>query len=218
MTKKQAETTRNGRAFLYARVSTDEQDNGRQELELHKLASSLSLTVAATVAETVSSRIGKRQVHDLFDRLEPGDTVLVSEVSRLARSMGDLRALLVQARERGAWVESLSPRVSVTPGVNDVTTETLLFALGLAGQIERDMISTRTKSGLVAAKARGVKLGRPAGLGVKVPVAMQEAGVTLDELRKMLKARMPVAGIARRIGVARDTLVSWLRENDLAAK
>lgn len=94
----------------------------------------------------------------------------------------------------------------------------MVFALGVAAQIERDMISERTKSALKARKAEGVKLGRPEGKGRKVDEALKARGLTADYLTDMTKAGLSVAKIAKLIDLDARTVGAWLKEQTVGTQ
>jgi DNA invertase Pin-like site-specific DNA recombinase len=91
-----------------------------------------------------------------------------------------------------------------------------VFALGIAAQVERDLISERTKSALRARKAAGVKLGRPRGQGVKVPEAAKAAGVSLADIDRMLGAGASAATVARLLSLDARTVLRWGQERKAA--
>jgi DNA invertase Pin-like site-specific DNA recombinase len=189
----------------YARVSTDRQDADRQRLDIQAFCEAQGLALGRVVVETVSSRKAEREVHGLVAGLGAGDILVVTELSRLARSMIELNGLIAQVLLAGASLRVASGQV-----VNEsIESQSLVFALGIAAQVERDLISERTKSALRARKVAGVKLGRPRGQGVKVPEAAKAAGVTLEELDRLLGVGASAATIARLVKLDARTVQRW---------
>lgn len=116
--------------------------------------------------------------------------------------MTEVFSIIETIRERGARLEVVSEGLSIRPGKTDIKTEAVLSALSLAGRIERDMISERTKHALQARKAAGVKLGRPAG-GSKLEKHDETIAGYLDK-------GISKASIAKLLDVSRSTLYAYL--------
>jgi DNA invertase Pin-like site-specific DNA recombinase len=140
--------------------------------------------------------------------LRKGDALIVTELSRLARSMIELNGLIASVLKAGAELRVTSGQV--VDGT--IQSQALVFALGIAAQVEREMISERTKSALRARKAAGVKLGRPKGTGKKVPEAAQAAGLKLEDISRLLDAGGSFATAARMLDVDARTVREWNRE------
>ncbi len=202
-----------GQVIGYARVSTDKQDADRQRLDIQAYAEAQGLALARVVMETVSSRKKDREIFGLVESLAPGDVLVVTEISRLSRSSIELDGICSKIVERGATLESLTPRFTVD---GSLIGQTMKFAIGIAAQIERSFISERTKSALRARKAGGMKLGRPAGQGVKVPEAAKAAGVSLAEIDRMLGAGASAATVARLLSLDARTVLRWSQERKAA--
>jgi putative DNA-invertase from lambdoid prophage Rac len=185
--------------YGYARVSTDRQDADRQELDIRRYAEAQGLGSVKLVRETISSRKAEREIYGLVGKLREGDVLIVTELSRLARSMIELNGIIADVLRKGA-----SLRVVDGQAVDEsIGSQSLVFALGIAAQVERDMISERTKSALRARKAQGVKLGRPAG--------KSKLDEKAEEIRKYLALGVDKANVARIVGCQRATLYAWIK-------
>lgn len=185
--------------YGYARISTDRQDADRQELDLRRYAETQGLGAVKLVRETISSRKAEREIYGLVGKLRGGDVLIVTELSRLARSMIELNGIIADVLRKGA-----SLRVVDGQAVDEsIGSQSLVFALGIAAQVERDMISERTKSALRARKAQGVKLGRPAG--------KSKLDGKAEDIRKYLALGVDKANIARIVGCQRATLYAWIK-------
>lgn len=190
--------------YGYARVSTDKQDADRQELDILRYAEAQDLGQVKMVRETISSRKAERQVYAVIETMEAGDVLLVTELSRLARSMIELNGIISSILLKGA-----SLRVTDGQQVNEsIGSQSLVFAMGIAAQVERSMISERTKSALRARKEQGVKLGRPAGVSKLDDMA--------DDIFKYKGLGVNHADIARILGISRSTLNLWLTKRGQA--
>jgi DNA invertase Pin-like site-specific DNA recombinase len=217
MATKSKTTERSGTAWAYLRVSTDKQDTDRQELDLRKKADALGLTLARIVKETASGKKAERQLFEMVKEMASGDTLLVTEISRIARSMTLLNRLVGLAMDAGVWVEVNSPAMSIKPDKQDIPTMSMLFAFGLSAQIEAEMISDRTKSGLESARAKGVKLGRPKGKGILAAKKLEESK-DKDAIEKALAAGAPVTLVARMAGVDVRTMRAMLKQRATTSK
>jgi DNA invertase Pin-like site-specific DNA recombinase len=184
----------------YCRVSTDRQDADRQIGEILTYCDREQLSAPVIVREMASGVKERPELERILNNLQDGDTILVWELSRLTRGgVGCLFAIVEQVRKAHArLVETKSGTIIDST----VAGEAYVFALGLAGRIEREMISSRTKSALQARKRAGVKLGRPAGKS------------KLDDLRKEIekyqKLGLNKTSIAKLVGCTRATYLHWL--------
>ncbi len=148
--------------YAYLRVSTDRQDLENQRMEITAYAAKAGLVVDQWLEVEVSSRkdVGQRRIVELLDRLKRGDVLLVSEVSRLARSMREVHNIMGDLAAKKVEAHIIKQNI-VTRGEGDMTTDILINAFAMAAQMERTLISQRTKNGLARVKAQGKKLGNP---------------------------------------------------------
>lgn len=200
-------------AVGYIRVSTDKQEVDNQRAAINEAAASEGLKVIFT-EEQISSRKEDRQIYKVIESLKPGDTLIVYELSRLARSIGEIFSILEQIKKKKASVWVLKPEIR-TGGKNDLQSSLLVFAFSVAAQVERDLISERTKNALRARKEAGVKLGRPKGKGRKVAEAAEAAGIKLEQLQEWYKLGMNITNISRALKLDRRTVGAWLKDNGL---
>lgn len=189
--------------IAYSRISTDKQDLEGQESRIAAYAAGAGLTIDTWERETVSSRKKDRLIVGIVQGLRPGDILIVSEVSRLGRSgMIELAGLIGQIQDRQAGLIVCSENIRIMPGEDlTITAQALLMALSIGSTIERQMISERTKAGLQARKAAGVKLGRPRGSSLEGQA---------DLIQEYLGKGLSKASIAKLIGCSRGTLYHYL--------
>ncbi len=164
------------------------------------------------VEVTVSSRKStkERKIDQLLEELDTGDTLILSELSRMGRSVGEIITTvdtLVKKRIRFIAVKE-GIRLN---GSQDMQTKVMVTMFSLFAEIERDLISMRTKEGLAAAKASGKKLGRPRGVLGKSKLDGRE-----DEIKRLLALEVSKASIAKITGVDRSTLYNFIRSRKLA--
>jgi DNA invertase Pin-like site-specific DNA recombinase len=150
------------KTIAYLRVSTDQQDLNNQKHEIESYAKKRHLQIDDWVAVEVSSRknLHDRRIADLIQGLKKGDKLIVSELSRLARSMRQIHNITHDVAKRKAELHVIKQNL-VTKGTSDLSTKIYINAFALTAEIERDLISQRTKNGLARVKAEGKRLGNP---------------------------------------------------------
>ena len=197
--------------YAYRRMSTGVQDGEGQRSKVLEWCAANGVRVDRWVSETISSRKHRRdrEVSTLVGKLEAGDMVVVSELSRLARSMGELVSIVQDIRDRGASLAVAESGKVLTPD-DDWQTDLYLMGMSVAAQIEREMVSQRTKAALQARREAGVKLGRPKGSS-----KLRERDGEID---RYLKLGINKADIARLVGVSRSTLYSYLESREGARR
>lgn len=148
--------------YAYIRVSTEKQTVENQKQEIQRFCESKDLEVDKWIKETVSGTKAKenRRLGALLKRMKKGDTLIISEISRLSRKMMDIMQILSLCMEKEVTVYSIKEGYELG---DTIVSKVLAFAFGLSAEIERNLISQRTKEGLARAKANGVKLGRKKG-------------------------------------------------------
>jgi len=148
--------------YGYIRVSTAQQDTEKQKFELFNLAHSKSIKIDEFVEETVSGSkpYKKRLLGNLIQKLKQDDIILITELSRFGRSLLEIMEIMSQLMQND--VKVYVAKGSMEIGKN-IQSKVLAFAFGLAAEIERELISSRTKEALAKLKSEGKKLGRPKG-------------------------------------------------------
>lgn len=188
----------------YLRVSTGRQNLDNQREEISRFAESRNFTVDNWVTEVVSGKkAGKdRKLGVLLSRMKEGDTLIVTEVSRLSRTLTDVMAIMGKCIEKHIKLYSTKEGYSFDDTIN---SKVLCFAFGLVAEIERNLISLRTKEALALKKAEGVVLGRRKGSCTKMNVLRDNQ----PEIILMLDRGESVARICREFGVSRDTFTKF---------
>jgi DNA invertase Pin-like site-specific DNA recombinase len=201
--------------FAYIRVSTGLQTVENQRLEIQKFAKKRELVVEEWVEETISSSLPaeKRQIAKLIDSMRAGDILIVSELSRMSRKLYELMDMLQKAILKNIKVISIKEGHEFG---DNVTSKVLAFAFGLSAEIERSLISERTKAGLAKRKADGKILGRP--IGAKTPPEHRKLAGKDGEIKKMLASKVSISAIARLCGVHRLTMTAYIEEKNLLEK
>ncbi len=127
--------------YGYCRVSTDLQDNERQQQNIEQYANKQGLVIGAWCRETISSKKQVREIYRLIDMLQPGDVVIADEFSRLSRGgMIELSEIIGRFQKAKAALHITNGGYVIKgDGPMDYGMESIVFALGLAARIERDM-------------------------------------------------------------------------------
>ena len=148
--------------YAYIRVSTDKQTVENQRFEINRFAKQRDFQIDVWVEETVSgTRSAKdRKLGVLLKRIKKGDTLIVSEISRLGRRLMEVMSILNACMLKNVILLTVKEKYELG---NNIQSQILAFAFSLSAQIERDLISQRTREGLARRIASGQKLGRPMG-------------------------------------------------------
>lgn len=148
--------------YAYIRVSTDKQTVENQKFEVQNFANERQLIIDKWISETVSgTKAAKdRKLGPLLKKMKKGDTLILSEISRLGRNLMSIMSMLNLCMIKETLVLTVKEKYELG---NNINSQVLAFAFGLSAQIERDLISQRTKEGLAWRKASGKKIGRQAG-------------------------------------------------------
>ncbi|MCL2312340.1 MAG: recombinase family protein, partial [Firmicutes bacterium] len=151
----------------------------------------------------------KRKLGELMKKLKEGDVIIVSEISRLARSVFMLFRIVEFCNETKVTIYSVKDSIN-TVKPNDLTSMMMIFCFGIAAQIEREMIIKRTNEGLERARNKGVILGRPVGAESKRKLTGKD-----ELIKEYAEAGLGVTQIARVLGVHRGTLDRHCKLNDI---
>ncbi len=148
--------------YGYIRVSTDTQTVENQRFEILNFCKRNNLSVDSWIEETISGTcdVQKRKLGKLLSRIQKDDLIICSELSRLGRNLFMIMSVLNMLMERGAKIWTIKDGYKLG---DDIQSKVLAFAFGLSAEIERNLISQRTKEALQRKKAEGKKLGRPKG-------------------------------------------------------
>jgi len=200
------------KVVAYLRVSTQKQEVENQELAIRRYAESNDLKINQWFRLEVSSRKStkERRIDELLGALSKGDALIVSELSRLGRSLSQIVITIDELLDNGVTFIAIKQGMMLN-GEKDITAKTQIAMFGLLAEIERDLISERTKMGLDAARAKGKILGRPKGSTSKSKLDGKE-----DEISDLLSKGMSKRAIARYLDVAPTTLQNFIDSRELS--
>ncbi len=191
----------------YLRVSTSKQHLANQQDEIRRFADSRNLRVDHWVTEIVSGKKKRadRKLGGLLQRMKSGDTLIVTEVSRLTRTLTDIMSIMGKCLEKGINLYTTKEGYSFD---NTINSKVLCFAFGLVAEIEHNLISLRTKEALALRKAEGTVLGRKKGSYTKTNVLIENRRIIIG----MLKRDCSVADICRRFDISRDAFAKFRKQ------
>jgi len=193
--------------YAYVRVSTDRQTIENQKFEIGRFCEVNNLKISKWIEECIS---GKKSVHErklgsLLKRMKKGDILICSELSRLGRNLFMIMSILNECMVRGIKVWTIKDNYRLG---NDINCKVLAFAFGLSAEIEKNLISERTKEALARKKAEGVVLGRPIGSKGK----MNKLHGKEELVKEMLNSKMPKSTIAMNLKVQKKTLYKFIKD------
>ncbi|HOD71607.1 MAG TPA: recombinase family protein [Deltaproteobacteria bacterium] len=197
----------------YIRVSTNTQDVKNQRYEILEYARTHDLTIDRFIEIEISSRKDRKQrrIDEILQELSPGDTLVVSELSRLGRSTGEVIELVNELVRKKVRFIAIKQNLNINNG-HDMTSKIIVTLFGLMAELERDLISMRTREALAAKKAQGKILGRPKGSLGKSKLDGKE-----DEISRLLESKVSKAAIARITGVSWLTLDRFIKSRGLSS-
>lgn len=200
----------NNMTYAYIRVSTGLQTTDNQRPELTKLAIRRELVIEKWIDETVSGSkaVADRKLSGLLKQMRKGDTLLVSELSRLGRSLFMIMDVLSYCMKNELSVITAKEGYELGDNIN---SKVLAFAFGLSAEIERNLISQRTKEALARLKVEGKTLGRPIGSRKQNPILKKHDAY----IRKRISEGAKQIDIARSLKCSRHTVRVWLLENQV---
>src|SRR3954469_16287060 len=200
------------KTVAYLRISTGSQDLANQKLAVLDYARQQRFAIDRFVEAQASSRKGRdqRRIEELLGELVAGDRLVVSELSRLGRSLSQVIQIVDELVKRKVRFIAIKEAIRFG-GKQDMQTKVMVALFGLFAEVERDLISERTKEGLAAARAQGRLLGRPKGSLGRSQLDGKEG-----EIRMLLEKAVSKASIAKIVGVSPTTLRHFIRTRKLA--
>lgn len=196
--------------YAYIRKSTEKQEFAHMEFEIKQYAEKNNLEIDKWIEESISSRkpLNKRELGALLNNMSTGDILITTEISRLGRSLLEVMSILQTCLNKKCEVITIKENYHLG---NDLQSQVIAFSFGLAAQIERDLISQRTRCSLASKKAQGVKLGRPINSeNRKLKLASK-----INRIKDLLAKGLSQSQIAKIMAVNRMTLNRFLKRSEL---
>ena len=191
--------------YGYIRVSSDKQTVENQRFEINNFCQKEKLHIDGWIEETISGtkNYDKRELGRLLRKVKKDDLIICAELSRLGRSLFMIMEILSLCMKKECKVWTIKDNYRLG---DDIQSKVLAFAFGLSAEIERNLISQRTKEALARLREEGVRLGRPIGA--------RNRRYRLDDkqsyIQKMLEKGRPKREIACKCGVSAKTLARWM--------
>lgn len=192
--------------YGYIRVSTDLQTTENQRFEIINFANKNCIYIDKWIEETISGTkdVQERKLGKVLKKLKEGDIIVATELSRLGRNLLQIMSILHDCMKIGAKVWTIKDNYRLG---DDIQSKVLAFAFGLSAEIERNLISQRTKEALARKKAEGVVLGRPKGRKSNyLKLSCHD-----KEIRSMLYCKCSYVDIAKKFGVHRTTVARYIK-------
>lgn len=192
--------------YGYTRVSTELQNTENQKHEIQTFAKSQKIKVDKWVDEVISSRksLKERQLGKLLKHFKKGDILIASELSRLGRNLLEVMGILQSCLEKDCQIWTLKENYKLGA---DIQSKVLAFAFSLAAEIERQLISQRTKESLKRIKDEGKHLGRPHGFNYK------KLDTKKEKIKELLNKQVSKAEIARLLNCSWLTLHRYIQKS-----
>lgn len=196
------------KTVAYLRVSTLDQDLEKNKSAILALANDKDLGKVQFIEETISGKVSwrNRKISLILSELKSGDRLVVSELSRLGRSMLECMEIISIASQKGICIYAAKGNWQLD---NTIQSKIIAMAFSMASEIERDLISKRTTEALKMKKEAGIKLGRPKGPG------KSKLDVFLLEIQALLANGSTQSFIAKRYGTTPANLNNWLQKRGL---
>lgn len=194
--------------YGYIRVSTDKQTVENQRFEISFYSKKNNIQIDEWIEETISGRISpsKRNLGLLLNKVKKNDIIICSELSRLGRSMFMIMSILNNLMEQGVQIYTVKEGYKLG---NDINSKVLAFAFSISAEIERELISQRTREALKRKKSEGIVLGRPKGKAKQTKLSPYE-----DDIKYMLENGYSKVQIIEKYKVSMGTLYNFLKQTD----
>ena len=166
---------------------------------------------SAFIEIEISSRknLKSRKIDNLLDSLESGDLLVVSELSRIGRSTAEVLNIINQMLNSGITIHIIKQNMILKKN-GDMQSKIMVTMMSLFAELERDLISQRTKRALEAKKASGVRLGRPKG-----SIGQSKLDCKEEQIREFLTKQVSISSIAKICGVSRNTVYNFIATRKL---
>lgn len=195
--------------YAYIRVSTEVQSHASQEYEIRCYCKKKGIIIDKWVSESVSGTIvvEKRRLGKVIRSMKKGDLLICTELSRLGRKMLMIMEILNRCSQKGVAIQTIKDNFTLSDSIN---SKIIAFAFALAAEIERNLISQRTKEALAVKKLQGVRLGRPPGSSLKKKFFIR----SYDDITSLLDSGSSMTQVAKMYGIHRNTLRKYLLETE----
>lgn len=199
------------KTIAYIRASTDKQDLNNQKLEIFEFAKINKLEVDDFIQMTISSRktTKERRIDEMISVLDDADTLIVTELSRLGRSTAEVIGLVNELIKKKVRVIAIKQNLDMKQ--HDMTSKVMITMFSLFAELERDLISLRTKEALASKKMQGIQLGKPKGT-----IQKSKFDKDSDKIKELLALGLSVRKIATFLGYSNHIgLNTYIKKREL---
>ena len=199
------------KTIAYIRTSTDKQDLNNQKLEIFEYAKKHQLQVNDFIEMSISSRktSKERRIDEMLSALNDADILIVTELSRLGRSTAEVIGLINELLQKQVRVIAIKQQLDIKQ--HDMTSKVMITLFSLFSELERDLISLRTKEALASKKRQGIKLGKPKGTLQK-----SKFDNDVEKVKELLALGLSVRKIANFLGYSNHIgLNTYIRKRNL---
>jgi len=191
--------------YGYCRISTNHQQVCNQKHEIKVFATKQNIYIDKWIEEVISSKevLPNRKLGKILKKLKKDDILIATELSRLGRNLLEVMGILQQCLEKDCQIWTLKENYRLG---SDIQSKVLAFAFSLASEIERQLISERTKNSLQRLKDEGKHLGRPYGF------TYQKLQKKHEKIKELLDKNVSKAEIARLMGCTWQTLHRYINK------
>jgi len=199
------------KTIAYLRISTNKQDLDNQRLAIWDYTYKNNLQIHSFIEIQVSARKNtkERKIDQLLKELEDNDTLIVTELSRLGRNLGQIIRIIDELIKKNIKLISIKENI-ILNNKGDLQTKVMIAMFAIFAEVEHDLISQRTRQGMVSAKAKGKKIGRPKGSLSSSKLDGEEKNI-----KEFLSKKVSKTSIARIIGVSYTALCSFIKSRKL---
>lgn len=192
--------------YGYLRVSTDKQNIDNAKKNILMTANTLKLSNVTWIEEVVTGtkHWKERELGNLLEKANKGDTIIMQELSRIGRTTFQILEFISECAKKEVNVHIVQGNIKMD---NSVSCQAIIFANSITSQIERELISERTKTALATKKANGVILGRPKGV--------TKLDAHKDEIRQQLENGVKMVFLEKKYKVSRGTMHTFVKANNL---
>ncbi|QDP72196.1 resolvase [Legionella israelensis] len=199
------------KTIAYIRTSTDKQDLNNQKLEIFEYAKKHQLHINDFIEMSISSRktSKERRIDEMLEALNDADILIVTELSRLGRSTAEVIGLINQLLKKQVRIIVIKQQLDIKQ--HDMTSKVMITLFSLFSELERDLISLRTKEALASKKRQGIKLGKPKGT-----IQKSKFDKDVDKINELLNLGLSVRKISAFLGYSNHIgLNNYIRKRNL---
>lgn len=197
--------------LAYLRISTGKQELDNQKLAILNYANTHNIKINEFIEVQISTKKSykDRRIDQVLEKLKKGDTLIISELSRLGRSIGQVIQIVDELINKKIKLIAIKENI-ILSGKKNIHTKVMITMIALFAEIERDLISERTKEALAIAKAKGKILGRPKGQLGKSRLDGKE-----EEIKILLSKKVTKSSIAKIFDISRTAMCSFIDSRKL---